>query len=199
VEVIVQLRRAGRYLGLDRNPLRRGVDVIEAWFRTVLIAALFVAGPLLAWHVGMATYRNGMHEAHDVRDRFQVRAVLQEDALGYAVSSDYAARPIELPVHATWNGPHGDPHTGGIMPGTARRAGAVVTIWTDAQGNVVAAPPQRDQALANGFGVATMALFGCAALVVGGGLLMRAAFNRRRLARWKVQWMSVEPHWSGRR
>jgi hypothetical protein len=50
-------KRIIRYLCLDKNPLRRGVDVIEAWL-TVIFAAVLLAGPFVARDMGNALYVN---------------------------------------------------------------------------------------------------------------------------------------------
>jgi hypothetical protein len=50
-------KRIIRYLCLDKNPLRRGVDVIEAWL-IAIFAAVLLAGPFVARDIGNALYVN---------------------------------------------------------------------------------------------------------------------------------------------
>src|SRR5271165_690061 len=52
--------RLARFLGFDRNPLRRGSDRAEAWIRVSLLAAFLIAGPLAALGAGHWAYHAGI-------------------------------------------------------------------------------------------------------------------------------------------
>jgi hypothetical protein len=147
--------------------------------------------------VGTAITHSRVHAAQAAqRHSFPVRAVLEERA-AYPVASEYVIAPVQ--VRARWTGPDGTPHHGEIDPDAAGPAGTVVTVWTDAAGNPVAAPPGADSADADGLAGGTLTLVGLAGLLVGAWLPLRRALDRRRLASWDVQWRAVEPRWSGRR
>jgi hypothetical protein len=158
-----------------------------------------VVGPVLAWRTGQAVYHRGLNGARvSWGDYFQVDAVVQDDG---AVRSDLvdAAVPAPLvPVRLSWNGPNGVPHTGQLDMSANRRAGTVVTIWTDAAGNLISNPPRLDQAISNGIGFGGITMLGFAAGVMGTWLVARRQFDRLRLARWQAEWALVEPRWSGR-
>jgi hypothetical protein len=192
-------RRVLRHLGLDRNPLRRRVDRVERWLAIALVATILVVSPVVAWLVGSAVYRGGLHAAGGAYgDRFPTTAVLEEDTV--ALTPVDATVPVTpLPARARWTGPDGVAHTGRILPDQQGRAGAVVVVWTDAAGNLVPRPPDAEQATGNGFvvGIAVLLASGVAAAAVW--LVARRALERRRLDYWQTQWMSVEPRWSGRR
>jgi hypothetical protein len=188
-----------RHLGLDRNPLRRRVDRVERWLAIALVATIFVVNPVLAWLAGSAVYRGGLHAARTAHDgRFPATAVLEEDSVSLTpVDATVPVKP--LPTLARWIGPDGVAHTGRILPDQQGPAGAVVEVWTDAAGNLVAAPPDAEQAVGNGFVVGMAVLLGSGVAAAAVWLVARHALERRRLDSWQVQWMSVEPRWSGRR
>jgi hypothetical protein len=193
------VRRVVRYLGLDRNPLRRTVDRLDAWLTIAFMATLLLVGPVLAMAVGTAITHHRLAEARAAqRHAFPTRAVLEESA-SYPVTSEYATTPVQTRVKARWTGPDGRIHHGEIEPDSTGPVGTVVTLWTDAAGNPVAAPPRTDMADADGLAGGMLALVGFAGLVLGGWVPVRRALDRRRMASWDVQWRTVEPRWSGRR
>jgi hypothetical protein len=93
------VKRIFRYLCLDRNPLRRRVDVIEAWL-TVAFAAVLLAGPLVARDVGDAVYRNRLSTSDVVLHNSVPTESVPADASTVHDLADPAARQ----VWATWDG-----------------------------------------------------------------------------------------------
>jgi hypothetical protein len=92
-------KRIVRYLGLNRNTLRRRVDVIEAWL-TAALAAVLLAGLLVAGHLGSAAYHNRLSTPDVVlHDPFPADPI-PADASGLHVLADPSARHI----WATWDG-----------------------------------------------------------------------------------------------
>jgi hypothetical protein len=186
-------------LGFRRSALRRGVDLVDGWLTLVFVAALVVVGPVIAWRSGQAVYNRGLNGARvSWGDYVQVKAVVQDDSIVRADLVDVAATARQVPVRLSWNGPDGVPHTGQLDMSAGRRAGTVVTIWTDAAGNLISNPPRLDQAISNGVGFGGFTMLGFSAVVVGIWLVARLLLDRLRLARWRAEWALVEPRWSGR-
>jgi hypothetical protein len=105
------LARLARWLGIDRNPLRRGIDRVEAALRLVMILLAVVAVPAAAVAAGRWADHYGLHKAQAQRAaNHQVTAVLLEDAPG----SPTRTRTFRPPG---WR-PAGSPR--GSRPGPAR-------------------------------------------------------------------------------
>jgi hypothetical protein len=62
-------RRSVRWLGLDRNPMRRPVDRIETAIRMGLVAALVLIAPPIAAGVGNHVKTAGLRAEHDQAPR----------------------------------------------------------------------------------------------------------------------------------
>jgi hypothetical protein len=190
--------RLARRIGLDRNPLRRRTDRVEAWLRLVLAFALAICGPVLVCWVGAVAYRSALAAAEHDRERlFAVDAVLMEDAVGLAyVRGEDGVWPVS--VMARWTAPNGGQRTGKVVTETAGAAGSVVVIWTDARGDLVdTANSPSPSGAALGAGLATA--LGLAAVYASVLLVIRRSLNRRRMASWQLEWAVVEPRWSSRR
>src|SRR6201995_767817 len=57
--------RLARTLGLDRNPLRRGSDLAEAWIRAGLVVVFLVGAPIAAVAAGLLTAHAGDSGSRD--------------------------------------------------------------------------------------------------------------------------------------
>jgi hypothetical protein len=73
--------RLTRWLGFDRNPLRRGTDRVEGALRLVLITLLVLVVPAAAVAAGQWAYYRGLHQSQlkQATDHL-VTAVLVQDA-----------------------------------------------------------------------------------------------------------------------
>jgi ABC-type Fe3+ transport system permease subunit len=92
-------KRIVRYLCLNRNPLRRRFDVIEAWL-TVIFAAVLLAGPFVARNVGNAMYWNQLSKTDAVlHDPFPAEPV----PAGTSIVHDVADQSTRH-VWAMWDG-----------------------------------------------------------------------------------------------
>jgi hypothetical protein len=194
--------RVMRYLGLDRNPLRRTTDRVDTWLTLALMATMLLAGPVVAWTAGAAAYRTVIHTGAEGRaDRFAVNAILEADSIVYpvGVADGIEASPQRPPVPARWTGPDGSRHNGNIVPRGRDRAGSAVVIWTDAQGNLASSPRPYQDAVGRGVTVGLLAFAGLALVAVCLRLAVRRQLDRRRLASWQAEWTLIEPRWSGRR
>jgi hypothetical protein len=191
--------RVTRFLGLRRHPLRRGVDVAEAWLTVTVVALLALVAPLLAWYTGCVAYRHADHAARAAhRDRVQVNAVLLEDTTSTTPEEFTVARG-QLDVRAQWYAPDATRHVGDIDINATAQAGTIVPVWIDAKGDVVAAPPRHRQVVERAVSIGVVTDLAVGGLLAMGWLAARRTFDRRRMARWQLAWTLIEPQWSGRR
>jgi hypothetical protein len=192
-------RRAARFLGLDRNPLRRRVDRVEGWLTVLLAATFLFVGPFVAWRGGAAAYREAAQVARaEQHDHVRVGAVLEEAAVRTYSGSDRSPL-VQKPVRARWTGPDGSEHHGMIVPRRPAPAGAVHPVWTDAAGNLTRPPRTAGDLRLEGIraGVEVQLIIG--AVLIGCLMIVRRVANRRRLASWQGEWTYIEPRWRNRR
>jgi len=190
-------RRLGTWLirrfALDRNPLRRRSDRIEAW---LLLAMTVASVPLtILTAIGASHWAEQYGSRSDGGQRLQqVRAVLLQAAPATDPAIDGS---VSMLVRARWP-VDGATRVGDIavVPGTAR--GTSVQIWITPQGTVATPPLSTAQIDAR---VTAAIVLAPAATALGLWLLLcllRWPLNRRRLASWAASWTSVGPRWSQR-
>lgn len=184
--------RFARWLGLDRNPLRRRCDRVEAVIRLAAVLGVAVA-VVLGVMLGMREYGNGLKtEAQQARARHQVVATLTGEVTTPRLSVAGAAVGH---AQATWLAPDGTTKSGVIEVSPSRHTGETVRIWTDGHGVITPRPQDRETtvvaALTVGTGVPLAAVAILALLVTSVRLV-----NQRRARRvWEAQWTVVEPMW----
>ena len=87
-----RLAMLARRLGIDRNPLRRGTDRVEAALRLVMILLMVVAVPAAAIAAGRWADHYALHRAQLQRAvDHQVTAVLLEDAPAVGIPDPYTS------------------------------------------------------------------------------------------------------------
>src|SRR4051794_22595803 len=190
--------RIARRVGVDRNPLRRRSDRLEAWLTLAMVLVILVAGPLAAWRAANAVYRDSARAAErDRLHRFQVSATLVENvpvlAQGYG---DVGA--TEAFAQARWISPDGAARSGPVPAPPGQRAGTRVAVWTDVHGGPVG-PPVGHHPATNALAGGIVAILGVLAAAIGVLMAVHWRIQRRRMDEWQVGWMFVEPVWSGRR
>jgi hypothetical protein len=202
--------RTSRRIGLDRNPLRRTIDRIEAWITLVIMAVSLFVVPATVWLTGRAAYAAGVHtEQVEGSHRFRARAVLLADAGSDVVSAappaNRGAAPtragtattgVRTPAH--WTSADGSSHRGSVLADERARAGEWVPVWTDAQGDLADPPQQRLQTWVNAVAAAALAGVGAACLAGAIRLLVHRVLDARRMAQWEAAWWQFEPRWTGR-
>lgn len=134
-----RVRSAVRRLGLDRNPLRRFCDRLETAAKVLAFAAAIAVTVLAAQWTVSGYWGASRAAASAAAHRDEVRAVLLANT-PFPSSAEPAA-VATVPVAARWTAPDGAARTGTIEAPTNLRAGASVTIWTDARGVPVVPPP----------------------------------------------------------
>jgi hypothetical protein len=191
-----RLSRFIRGVGLTRNPLRRHCDRVEARVTLVLLTAVLLAGPYLAWRTGVATYRGGLVTERAEMGYTQVKGSLIAEAVMSV--SDAAAIPDTVLAEAMWTAPNGSVRTGRVPVRGGTPAGTAVTIWVDHRGWRVHPPRQHSQTVALAVtlgGLVPLAMLVAVACV---RRMLRRFLDVRRLAQWQYEWLLVEPRWSGR-
>jgi hypothetical protein len=201
--------RTLRRIGLDRNPLRRTIDRVEAWIAVMIVASFLLIVPVTAWLAGRAAWAAGVHtEQVERAHRHRVEAVLLADAGSRAASGTppgqqgaapgRAGNTAGLRTHARWTTPDGGERRGFVLAGEDARAGQWVPVWTDARGYLTEPPQQRVQTDVNAVAAATLAGVGAIALAGVLRLFLRTVLDARRMAQWESAWWQFEPRWTGR-
>jgi hypothetical protein len=187
-----------RRIGLDRNPLRRGIDWAEAWLRIILALAFLAGAPFAGWGAwrwaGSVAART---VAVQLASEHRVPATVTGSAPD-AGQYPYLTVPGLSWVTVRWRAPDGSRRTGYVEIPAHRRTGSIVRVWTDSAGHLASPPIQASQVrgwqLLCGL-LAPLLLGLLLALCLGVGGFVAA---RRRMAGWEHAWSAVEPKWTRR-
>jgi hypothetical protein len=202
--------RTLRRIGLDRNPLRRTIDRVEAWITIVIMVAFALIVPATTWLTGRAAYGAGVRtEQVERAHRYRTQAVLLADAGSDSVVDAPPPHQGAAPARtgntttgvrtpARWTSPDGGAHRGSVLADERARAGQWVPVWTDADGDLADPPQQRVQTVVNAIAAAILAGVGAACLAGAVRLLVRRTLDARRMAQWEAAWWQFEPRWTGR-
>ena len=185
--------RLARWLGLDRNPLRRTCDRVEGALRLLALLGIVVAA-IVGVSMGMRAYDAGLRvEQEHQRTRQQVPAVLTQDRTRPGVAPSGGVMPGR--ARAEWRAPDGTVRRGMVEVDPSRRAGDTVIIWIDQRGDL-ARPPQ-DRGTTTAAAITTGLAVPLATLAISTVLLVTTrVINQRRAARrWEAEWTIVEPSW----
>ena len=193
------LARLARWLGFDRNPLRRGTDRVEAALRLILILLVVVAVPVAAVAAGRWADHYALHRAQLQRAvNHQVTAVLLQDAPASGIPNPYTN------VQTSWvparYQPSGQPsRTGEVLALAGAHKGSTVRTWIDPSG-AVTSPPMDHRVLVGDVWLAVVATSLVSwVLLLAVGVLVRRGLERRRLRAWEAEWRANGPLWSGHR
>jgi hypothetical protein len=193
------LARLARWLGFDRNPLRRGTDRVEAALRLVMILLIVVAVPVAAVVAGQWAYHYAQDQAQAQRAaNHQVTAVLLEGAPVTGVPNPYTNVQTSW-VLARYQPPGQPSRTGEVLALAGARKGSTVRTWIDPSG-AVTDPPLEHRVLVGDVWLAVMAT--CLVswlLLLAAGVLVRHGLDRQRLRAWEAEWRANGPLWSGHR
>ena len=193
------LLRGARWLGLDRNPLRRRTDRLETILRLATVILLAVAVPLAAVAVGRQADHIALSRAHAQQaGNHLVNAVLLENAPATGIPDPYTSIQSAW-VLARWQPPGRQARTGLVLAVAGARKGRPVRTRIDASG-AVTSPPPDPRFIAGDVVVAVMVtcLVSMLVLVVS-ETLARRALDRRRMRAWEAEWRAIGPLWSGHR
>lgn len=190
------IRRLGRRLGLDGNPLRRRTDKIGTWLMVQFLVAVLIGAPLFAIAAFTWAGRAGAAEQRAERSWHMVPAVLLRSVPAPDSFADGVFGYSWVP--ARWTAPNGQVRSGDIPVEAGPAAGRKVLLWVDAQGRPTDAPLTHRTVMARAVTAAAVATavlliaLSCLALIV------RWLLDRRRLANWELAWAIVGPQWTKR-
>lgn len=190
-------KRLTRRLGHDDNPLRRRVDVVEAWLVPVAIVVFLALCPLVLSLTG-----TWMRAANTTEQRAQagwhhVPGVLLQSVPG-PQQPNHGMNSWITWVPARWTDA-GIEHQGVVPAAAGSRARSAVTVWLDSAGKVHMPPLTAGAAGSRVLEARISGLAVLAVLLAIMVLLTRRIFDRRRLAGWGSAWLSVGPTWSRHR
>jgi len=177
---------------LGRSPLLRGVDRLESLVAVVL-ATLCLAFLAVAAAVGTSFYdERSRAYAAEAQTCYTVTATAIEDSAVIAQPNTV----INVAV-VEWNAA-GSNHVDEFAYDDRLKAGDRITIWVNAEGNRIVAPPTRSRASAEAVGVAALIW---SVVLVGAGTLMYAVHRRLdgiRYRRWDREFDALAGDGGGR-
>ncbi len=191
------LARLARWLGLDRNPLRRRSDRAESSIMAALLAAFLIGAPITATAAGHLAHAAAFRAQHGQQGWHRVPATLLETAPKGA-SFTYQSATFTW-VRAQWTAPDGSVRVGEVPAAAGTRAGSTVHVWVNAAGAVARTPLTATQVAGRMVAAATFAPIALAVLLLSMGAMARRLLERRSLTRWEAAWEAIEPQWSHRR
>jgi len=188
--------RCARWLGLDRNPLRRPADRVEAWLRLLMLTLLLTAVPVTAIGFGLMANQVLTHQAQAQQRSDRLVSAVLTNQVPTSVVDPYVADP-EVWAKARWTAPDGAARSGQILAPAGTRAGSAIPIWVNTAGMTVNPPPRHQEVLAGSitFGVATGLML--ILLLMGLRAAARRILDRQRLAAWDGEWRAIGPLWTG--
>ena len=193
------LARLARWLGFDRNPLRRGTDRVEGALRLVMIILAVLAVPAASAAAGRWVDDYALHRAQVQRTvDHQVTAVLLRDAPAIGTPDPYTSVQTAW-VPARWQPPGQPLRTGEVLAVAGARKGSTVRTWIDPSGAVID-PPLDNRVIVGDVWLAVMTT--CLVswmLLLAAGMLGHRMLDRRRLRAWEAEWRASGPQWSEHR
>lgn len=191
------LRRLGRMVAGDDNPLRRPVDKLESAVITVLIVAFFIVAPMLAVAAADVTGAAGAREMKAETSWQPATAVLQQGAADGVIGLD--GNWDTAWVKAKWTAPGGAQKSGRVAVALNARAGQRVAIWVTPAGQLTHQPLTRAEVAERTVMAAVAAPAGLALVLTIAIGVTRVVANRRRMACWAREWEATGPRWSSLR
>jgi hypothetical protein len=183
--------RIRRRLCLDGNSLCRRSDRVAAWLPMAAIVAFLALSPLVV--VATSAWMRAYDTAAQHSRTHPVTAVTLQSAPGPEFSDDGANTWLDW-VPSRWIA--GGRQQRGNVPVAARTpAGSRVTVYLTDAGRVVL-PMTPGRARDRVFVADCAAVAGLAVLMAMLAFAARWIMDRRRLAGWQTEWVTVGPRWS---
>ena len=194
-----RLARCARRLGVDRNPLRRRTDRIEAVIRIATMILLLAAVPLAMITAGRQADHLALSHVHAQQAAdHQVTAVLLQQAPPTRMPDPYS--PVQMAtVLARWQPPGQVPRTGQVPAPACAGPGSTVSVWLNASGAVTSPPPDHQMIAGTVVIAAIWTGLITILLVLGASALTRRVLDRQRIRAWDAEWRATGPRWSGHR
>lgn len=192
-----RMQRLRRIVAGDDNPLRRTIDKLESAVIAGLVIAFLVAAPLLAIAVVEIVGTAGARELAAQSSWRSEQAVLTQNAAAGMIGLDGEWDTSWVTAH--WTAPDGAVWHGLVAVGLDAKAGQTVKVWVTGTGQLTGQRLSRGGLLEREVLAAIGAPVALAVLLAVVACAVRAAANRRRIARWTKAWEVVGPRWSSRR
>ncbi|MEV0296894.1 hypothetical protein [Nocardia sp. NPDC050710] len=184
------VRRTCRRVGLDRNPMRRREDRLQAGVGALLTVLVLLAVPLVALLLGKPLY-----EEENRAVQAETAQLHRVDATVLEVGQAPLYAPV-TPVKVSWRETDGSTRVADYHSTVLVKPGATVPVWLNDSGRVVE-PPSATRPLSR-------ALFTCSAIIFavligcsGGYLMLRTGLDRRRARMWESEWATAGLTWGG--
>jgi len=192
-----RLARLARWLGVDRNPLRRGTDRIEAAMRLVMMILLVTAVPAAAVVAGQRADHAALNRAHTQQTaNHLVNAVLLQQAPATGTPDPYTSVQTTW-VLARWQPPGLPSRTGQVLATAGAAKGSIVPTWIDASGAITSPPLNHRDIVGDVLIAVVTTCFVSWLVLLALSALARRALDRRRLSAWDAEWRASGPLWSG--
>lgn len=184
-----------RYLRPDDNPLRRPLDRVHARLIVGLTLLFVLTGVIVAAvtidlvdHAGLRAEHLQAKTRHSVSATV-VRTSRAGDTVQPGLTRDTRIRWVDRAGHA---------HTGSVAPTDRDRVGGHREIWIDRAGSLVGHPRTHHQTLTDTMLAALAALAALGMLHSAVYAIVLRRIDRRRLAMWEREWVTIAPRWTGR-
>jgi hypothetical protein len=192
MERMARRRRRVGVLSLGSNPLRRGVDRMEAGIFAGLLVAFLIGAPLLAVAAGWWEHDAAAAEQRAQRSVHLVTAVLLQDVPDIVAGTG----AWDAGALARWPASDGKSRVGLVLDVGGTKAGSRLQIWVDGSGRQTDPPLTSRGVESRVITAATLAPAGFAITLLGLAICLRWLINRRRLARWDMAWADIGPRWT---
>ncbi|MFG2006834.1 hypothetical protein ACGFNU_47580 [Spirillospora sp. NPDC048911] len=180
-----RLDRMRRRFGLDRNDLRRPIDLRQRRAGLLLIVLfLLTAAPVSAW-VARHVYETGERsQRHEFTTRHQVTGTVLGGGSSKTVSR------VNL-VRVGWTERDGSRHEAKTTVLGNTRTGARHRIWVNASGQPSSAPRSDTRVIGDTLSAGAGATTGIGAIFLLVHRLLRRRFDRRCYRLWDTAWAEL--------
>jgi hypothetical protein len=183
-----------RRFTMGSGPLKRTSDRLQFLARLLLVCSLATAIPV-ALVVASVVHAQALTEATaQSLERHQVDAEVVADPPVIASVADDLPRALRAP--AVWRPPSGGEHGGLVVVPAGARAGSIVPIWVDQDGDLTTRPLDGDGVVTRAADMAVGTYVLTSSLAVGVYLAFLVALDHSRLRRWAADWAVTEPVWT---
>jgi len=193
-----RIHRPLRWIGFDRNPMRRRCDRIQAIVWAGLVMVFLTGAPLasiyLSHKIYIADLRAGRAQAM-AWHRVPARVLHAKPLVTALEPTGHLPEVLML----RWVKPDGSSQTGEVTRAIDAVAGSIVTVWIDKRGRLAQPPLSRAEVADRAMCAAIATPIVLALLLAAVGGLVSFILERRHLARWGAEWEVVGPQWTGRR
>jgi hypothetical protein len=192
-----RLIRGRRWLGFDRNPLRRTVDRAETAMRLTIVALIFTVVPAAAVLAGRWADHSALAQARAQNaSTHVVSAKLLDPAPTVGAPDPYAGAEVAW-VPASWVAPDGRTRSGDVLAPVGAKKGSTVPTYVDASGDFTDPPPGHTQVVGNVFMTVTLVGLSALALLLSAEAVGHQLLERLRMRAWDTGWRTVAPRWTG--